>query len=225
MLARREVGFNGPVEFSEIVARHGSVHMVLNVIVHLPIHEPHDRVEGKSATAEAEVVDVILETDVLRTVAEQEKPLAVEWREGDQDRREPPLEIKGNKDDESVADEQGPCPDDRCVPGLRIIVIKRMFPLALEFSAGDAAGSLESVPKPDRVHEALGEKAFQQHTDRQYHFEVIRRMEGIAMVTHVAFLKHLEIDPAEEREHTDEKLVERLGLKHCSMAKFMHSVN
>ena len=72
------------MQLREVVARNGSVHVVLNVIVHVKIPEPHNRMKVECARASSEVVHSVLaesamrEADVLRRVAEPEKPTIVE---------------------------------------------------------------------------------------------------------------------------------------------------
>lgn len=65
------------VKLAEIVAGHGGIHVVLDVVVHLPIEKPNHRVECEGAAAEAEVADIVLEADMLGVVAQEEQPTAV----------------------------------------------------------------------------------------------------------------------------------------------------
>ena len=83
----REVMLDHFVKFAEIVAGHGGIHVVLDVVVHLPIEKPNHRVECEGAAAEAEIADIVLEADMLGVVAEEEQPTAVALvSEGQHDR-------------------------------------------------------------------------------------------------------------------------------------------
>ena len=64
------------VKFAEIVAWHGGIHVVLNVVVHLPIEESKDWIEREGAATEAEITDIVLEADMLGVVAKEEEPTA-----------------------------------------------------------------------------------------------------------------------------------------------------
>ena len=60
------------VKLAEIVAGHRGIHVVLDVVVHLPIEKSNHRVECECAAAEAEIADIVLEADMLGVVAQEE---------------------------------------------------------------------------------------------------------------------------------------------------------
>ncbi len=52
--------------------------MVFGVVVHVPIEELHQGVEGKGPAAEPEVRHIVLQTDMLGVIAEKKEPATVE---------------------------------------------------------------------------------------------------------------------------------------------------
>ena len=75
---RRELVRNRTMQEAEIVAGNRGVHMMLGVVVHVPVQKLNNRVYGERPTAEPEIRHVVLQTDVLRVVAEKEEPASVE---------------------------------------------------------------------------------------------------------------------------------------------------
>ena len=74
----------------QIIARHGSEHVVLDVVIHLPVKKAKHRVEGECAAAQAEIIHIILKTHVLGVVAKEEQPRAVNLVSEGQDWDDPP---------------------------------------------------------------------------------------------------------------------------------------
>ena len=68
--------FDQFVEFSEVIARNGCVHVVFDMVVHLPVKEADDRMNGEGAAAEAEVINIVLEASMLCVVTEEKEPLS-----------------------------------------------------------------------------------------------------------------------------------------------------
>ena len=62
----REIVPDHLVKFAKVVAGNGGIHVVLNVVVHLPIEKPNHGVECEGAAAEAEVADIVLEADIIQ---------------------------------------------------------------------------------------------------------------------------------------------------------------
>jgi len=62
----RELVLDHFMKFAEVVAGHGGIHVVLDVVVHLPIEKPNHRVEREGAATEAEVADIVLEADIIQ---------------------------------------------------------------------------------------------------------------------------------------------------------------
>ena len=77
------------MQAGQIVARDRSIHMMLGVKVHVPVEELHQRIDRKRPAAQPEVWDIVLQTDVLRVVAHEEKPASVAWNEACQNRKQP----------------------------------------------------------------------------------------------------------------------------------------
>ena len=111
--ARRQVRLDETMEFAQFVARDGGVHMVFSVVIHLPIKEPDNRVQGKSPAGAAEIRDVVLQSNMLGVVAKEEEPATIEGRKRNQYRDQPVPGVDRNRDDQPVTDEQDPRPADR----------------------------------------------------------------------------------------------------------------
>ena len=74
----REVAFDGRVQLAEPVARHAGVHVVFDVVIHVPVEEAEERIQDDRAGAEPKVWHVVLQADVLGVVAQKQQPAAVE---------------------------------------------------------------------------------------------------------------------------------------------------
>lgn len=64
--------FDGLVHALQFVAGHASIHVVLDVVVHVPIQKLHDGIEINRTGAQAIVFDFVLQPDVLGVVAQKE---------------------------------------------------------------------------------------------------------------------------------------------------------
>ena len=60
---------NHAVQSSESVARHGSVHMMFGVVVHVPVEEADEWMKDDGPATQAVIRDIVLEADVLGVVA------------------------------------------------------------------------------------------------------------------------------------------------------------
>ena len=75
---------------------------MLDVVVHVPIEEPEDRVHVDGARIEPVVEDVLGETEMLGAAEIELKPGAVERRKADQHRRQDRAEINAGDDDQRI---------------------------------------------------------------------------------------------------------------------------
>ena len=62
---------NGCVQFPQVVTGYRRVHMVFDVVVHVPVEESDERCEDHGSGVQTEIVNVVLEPDMLRVVAEE----------------------------------------------------------------------------------------------------------------------------------------------------------
>ena len=62
------------VKFAKVVAGHGCIHVVLNVIIHLPVEKPDNWMKIERAATKAEIIHVVLEPDMLGIVAKEKQP-------------------------------------------------------------------------------------------------------------------------------------------------------
>ena len=65
------------MEVVQVVARYRGIHVVLDVVVHLPIEKSQDRVQVNGPCAQTEVVDVVHQAAVLGVVAEKKEPCTI----------------------------------------------------------------------------------------------------------------------------------------------------
>ena len=68
------------------------IHVVLDVVVHLPVDEANERIQGKRTATQSIIRYLIFQADVLRVVAEKSQPSAVKRRERRKHRYNPQSE-------------------------------------------------------------------------------------------------------------------------------------
>ncbi len=86
MAARRQIVLDEPMKSSQPVAGNGGVHVMFNMIVHVPVKKLDDRISGEGAAAEPKIGYLVLQADVLRIAAKKQEPAAIKGREADEDR-------------------------------------------------------------------------------------------------------------------------------------------
>ena len=99
------------------------------------------------------------------------------------------------------------------------------MPLARELGARDADGIPNGPVDRLGIDDPVGQCMAKDDFCRQGDFEVVRLMEGVAVMPRVAGVEHFEIDPAEEGENADEKGIEKFGFENGSMAQFVHRID
>ncbi len=65
-----QVGFDGLVEFTQVVAGHRGNHVMLAVEIHVREEEAHKRIEVDRAAAQAIIVHVVHQSDVLGVITQ-----------------------------------------------------------------------------------------------------------------------------------------------------------
>ena len=69
--------------------------MMFDMVIHVPVEEPHNRAEDDRPRVETKVGRVIDKTDVLGVVTQKKQPAAVKWGEGEDEQELPRAEIEG----------------------------------------------------------------------------------------------------------------------------------
>lgn len=75
------------MQFPKIVARHGSVHVMFRVEVHVPVEELNERIQNNGAGAKSKIRHIVLESNMLGVIAEEKQPTTIEGRQCDQQRQ------------------------------------------------------------------------------------------------------------------------------------------
>ncbi len=133
-----EIVADQPMEPIQIVARHGSEHVVLDMVIHLPVKKTEHRVEGECAAAQAEIIHVVLEPHVLGFVAEEEQPRAVNLVSEAQDRNDPPTCRQRKGKNRRMPSQHDTCPAYRGTATFRVgLGIEGQFPFSFESSGDD----------------------------------------------------------------------------------------
>lgn len=76
--------------------RHSGVHMMFDMVIHLPVEEGENRIERDRARIDAIIGRVVGQADVLRHVQEILEAARVKLREGHQHRQHPPPSQRGD---------------------------------------------------------------------------------------------------------------------------------
>ncbi len=224
MGTRREVVFDQLMQATEPITGDRGVHVVFRMIIHMPIKKLDYGVDRKGPATKPKVGDVVLKTDVLGTVAKKKEPAAVKRTEGGQDRDRPEVKAGGDENDQGVPDQQCPRPADRGFSFGRALGKKGQFPLALEPATRHADGVLEDLPGGKEIDKTVEEKMPNENFHREDDFKIVRRVQGVAMMTRMTDVKGLEIVPAQKGEDPDEERIERLGFKDGAMAQLVNRV-
>ena len=159
-----QVVADGGVEEGQVVAGDVGVHVVLGVVVHVPVEEGDERVQGKGAAAEAEVGGVGAQADVLGAVAEEEEEAGVEGPQADEDGDEPLARRQRRGGDGAVAGEEGAGPKRRGAAEVRLVGrVALLLPggRPAQVAGGVTAdggedGLADGVPKARHVDESGG---------------------------------------------------------------------
>ena len=104
---------NGGMESAQMVAGHGVVHVMFNVIVHVPIEKTDQGVHQDRSRAKTKVEYGVGQTCVLCIVAKETEPLPVKNPERRQHGNYPKSHSKGGHDDGSVTQKHKACPADK----------------------------------------------------------------------------------------------------------------
>ena len=60
--------------------------MMLDMVVHMPVNERQKWIEDDCTGTQAEIRHIILQTGMLRVIAQEEEPTTIEGSQGDQNR-------------------------------------------------------------------------------------------------------------------------------------------
>jgi len=104
------------MQLSEVVAGHRSVHVVLCVVIHAPVQKTKERIQDNGPGAQSKIRHVILETHMLRVIAEILEPAPVKWGQCNQDWNQPEVEIQRNNDYQYLKGKMDASPIEQTAP-------------------------------------------------------------------------------------------------------------
>ena len=78
--------FNHVVQLAEIVAGDGGIHMMFDVVIHVPVQKAQKRVENDGARIQAIIADIIRESRVLGFVTQELQCTAIKRGESHKER-------------------------------------------------------------------------------------------------------------------------------------------
>ena len=120
--------------------------MMLDVIVHIPIEKPNQRMQGERPATKAEVGDVVPQADVLCVVAQEKEPAALERGETRQYRQEPPPKVEGDHKDNPMARKSRTRPQYYGSTPFGLVGGEQIFfPLPFKVSPGVAYGRFQDL--------------------------------------------------------------------------------
>ena len=216
---------DGVVEALEFVAGDAGVHVVLDVVVHVPIQKLHDGIEVDGAGAQAVVFDFVLEPDVLGVVAQKEQHAAIKWREGNQHRQHPPTGHNGLDDYQGMPHQQNPGPvDELTAPRWFVVGEERALPIVFELPEAQLDPAFVALKHPLGVDDSRGQEAFERDFDWQNHFHVIGLMQRVFVVLLVAGPKVDVIEATNKAYKQQEKPIDGAGFEHRIMTKLVEGV-
>ena len=83
--------FNHLMEFRQIVGRYIGVHVVLDVVFHLPVQKTENGIQINRSGAVAMIFDVFIKTCVLGQSKQDLQSISIEFRKDDVKHRQPGL--------------------------------------------------------------------------------------------------------------------------------------
>ena len=101
-IGRRTIILDQLMQTRQRMVGHQWEHVMFDVIVHVPVDEPADRVHMDRAAVEPVIENVFRETGVLGGVVDNHQPGAEKVRQDDQEYRHPRLQGYGSRDDGQI---------------------------------------------------------------------------------------------------------------------------
>lgn len=101
---------DGSVQRRKTITWDASIHVMLDVEIHLPIKEPHHGMGGKGPTTAASIWSLTGKSAMLGIVAEPEKPIARQAMETERHRHPPPTLVQGNSSNDEMPKNDVPGP-------------------------------------------------------------------------------------------------------------------
>ena len=227
----RQVGGDGPPQLAQVVERHAGVHVVLDVVVHVPVEEAGHRSQQDRAAAPAEVRHVRAQPGVLGLDEHEAQPRRQPAGERHHQQQNP-LAGGGEHDRQhQVPGQHDPRPAEqrRALGGVPLAVGAVGETALLPRIVGQPAQA-PPQQRPDlpdhagyRQHDAAGPLQRLQRA-RQPHLLIEIVVHGVLMMAHVAGAKMVGARPVQEREEAQEQLVHQLGAEHGAVRKLVARV-
>ena len=224
--AGRKVVGHRLVQAFEPVAGHRGVHVVLDVVVHVPVEKAHEGAEQDGAGAEAEIGHLVAQADVLGGVAEKEEPAAVEGAQGDQDDGLPVAAVERYRRQGRVSAQQEAVEAEE-PPSSGAVLWREQggVPPFLHSSAAVAHDPFHGRPESPGVHQGELEIVLQFQLRRQHHLQVVGRMQGVLVMGAVAGPEEDGIVPADEAVDVEEEGIEPAGAEDGAVAELVKAVD
>src|SRR5579859_2706948 len=222
----RQVRLDGGMELTQPVAGDRGVHMVLDVVVHVPVQKADNGIDDEGAGAQAKVGDIILETGVLGVIAEVLEQAAIKRGQGEYDDELPQSKIERHSQDEQVAEQDEARPAEEAAPlGDGGRGKETLFPGAVDPSERQPRDQPQAVHEVPRIDERRAQQRLHGVRLGQDHLQVVWRVEGIFMMLLVTGPEHDRIAPADKADQVQEERVERLRLEDGLMDKLVEGVD
>ena len=147
-----------PVQFGQIIEWHSGVHVVLDVIIHLPIKICQDRIEQHGTRIDAVIVDFVGQADMLRHVEQVLKSAAIKWRQRDQNSQHRPARHDRNKHNQPVPDDEQPRPVEERPPAVGVFRREeRPLPVVFDDAEAEQNHVLHAQEEAARIDEGEAE--------------------------------------------------------------------
>jgi hypothetical protein len=222
----RQILLDELMKLAEIVTRNSNVHMVLNMVIHVPVQEPNQRVGNKCPRAQPEILRKILQSDMLRVIAEEEQTSSIKRSQSYQQYQYPELERQSGHDDARMPYENCPRPIHGCSAFLRRRLREQLaLPFALESAARYPQLIRQCVPKSDRAYECVLQKVLYSDRNRNNDLQIFRRMKSRPMVPDMARFEYPMIDPSEKCKQISEELVQPARLEDGVVSQLVDGVD
>ena len=163
---------------------------------------------------------------MLRLVEQVLEAAAVKRRQRQQDRQHPPAQRHRHSDNQGMPDQHQPRPIEERPPLLdRFRRKEGAFPFAVDDAETHQQHRFHTQDESARIDEGEAEIGAQRQLDRQHHLEIIRRVQGIAMMRLMAGPERDVIEPAQKTKDIAEDNVERRRLENGFVTELVKAVD
>lgn len=162
--------FNGLVKCLEMITGNGGIHVVLGVVVHMPVEKLQERVHGERPAAETEIGGFVHQTDMLGSIAGEEKRTPEEMPPAENHGNHPPSAVKADQRDGSVAEKSETRKVDHPLTGFEILRKQGLFPFSGELATGKPSCLPQDSGNLREVNDSMNQEVFDPSGLRQGDF-------------------------------------------------------